>query len=268
MNDLFGQPATAKKPWYSPSRLKLFLECARRYKFQYVDKLPTKPSPHLDLGSNVHSALRDWLRLKPKERNHDNLIEFYRSAWRANMPAFATKTRDELKEWGERGKAMLLRYADALDPALEPIMTERNVHADYGDVVVGGRIDRVDALEDGSLIVVDYKTGKFPGRPQRAKDEDLAAPVYARATSLAFAGAPVTQVQLHYLESGQQLVFEVDEIWQMHKDLAVIEAANAARAAETANEFPARPSVLCGWCDFKGRCPEGKAFLDASPDQH
>ena len=265
MNDLFGQPVTERKPWYSPSRLKLFLECPRRYQHQYVDKLPTQPSAHLDLGSNVHSALRDWLRLKPKERNRENLVEFYRNAWRANRPAFVNKTRDELKEWGERGKAMLLRYADALDPGLEPIMTERNVNADYGDVVVGGRVDRVDALPDGSLVVVDYKTGKFPGRPQRAKDEDLAAPVYARATSVAFAGAPVRQVQLHYLESGQQLVFEVDEMWQLHKDLAVVEAAHAAQEAVRANEFPARPSVLCRWCDFKGRCAEGKAFLD---DQH
>ena len=266
--NLFGEATTEKKPWYSPSRLTTFVQCPRKYQFMHVLKLPGLPSPNLDLGNNVHAALRDWLRLKPKERTRENLIEFYRNAWRGNKKAFERRTRDELKEWGERGKAMLLRYADSLDPALEPIMTERTISADYGDVVLGGRVDRVDALPDGSLIVVDYKTGKFPGRPQRAKDEDLAAPVYSRATSLAFAGAPVQQVQLHYLESGQQLVFEVDEIWQMSKDLAVVEAAHKARDAEKANEFPAQTSVLCGWCDFKDRCPEGKAFLDASPDRH
>lgn len=165
MNDLVAE----KKPWYSPSRLTTFIQCPRKYQYQVVLKLPTAPSPYLDLGNNVHAALKEWLRLPPKERSRDNLIEFYRNAWRQNKKAFERRTRDELRDWGERGKAMLLRYADALDPALEPVMTERNVNADYGDVVIGGRVDRVDALPDGSLIVVDYKTGKFPQRPQRAR---------------------------------------------------------------------------------------------------
>ena len=47
-----------RKPWTSPSRLATFLQCPRKYDFQHVKKLPTKPSPHLDLGSNVHAALR------------------------------------------------------------------------------------------------------------------------------------------------------------------------------------------------------------------
>jgi len=267
VNDLFGQKIE-KKPWYSPSRLKTFLQCSRKYQYMVVLKLPTLPSPHLDLGNNVHAALKDWMRLKPADRNWDKLLELYRAAWRQNKKAFDNRTRDELRDAGEKGKAMLRRFMEETPPDLEPVMTERNVNADYGDVMLGGRVDRVDALEDGSLRVIDYKTGKFPARPQRERDEDLAAPVYARAVSNAFAGAPVREVELLYLDTFQRIVFDVDEIWQAHKDLAVIEAVHAVREAERADVFPARTSVLCGWCDFKGRCPEGKAFLDASPDQH
>lgn len=264
--DLFGQPVeTRKRPWFSPSRLKTFVDCPRRYEYQHVRMLPTAPQPHLDLGSNVHAALRDWLRMKPAQRTWEGLLEFYRAAWRANRPAFAQRTREELREWGETGIRMLRKFADEVDPALEPVAIEKNVNADYGDVVVGGRVDRVDALPNGTLRVIDYKTGKFPRFPARTKEEDLAAAVYARATSVLFAGAPVAEVELHYLEGGERLTFPVDELWQAHKDLAVVSVARAALAAEQENAFPARPSKLCGWCDFRARCPEGKAFLDASP---
>lgn len=264
--DLFGAPLRAeRKPWYSPSRLKTFFDCPRKYEFSVVRKLPTLPSPHFDLGTNVHAALRDWLGLRPSQRTRENLIEFHRAAWRKNRPAFANRSRDELRTWGERGNAMLLRYADAVAPDLEPVMIEKLVSADYGDVVVGGRVDRVDELPDGSLRVIDYKTGKFPKSPARFREEDLAAPVYARATSGAFAGTPVSEVELQYLESGESLVFTIDEAWQAHKDLAVVSAANAVRAAEKSQAFEPRPSRLCEWCDFRQRCPEGKAFLDASP---
>jgi RecB family exonuclease len=264
--DLFGVPlATPRKPWFSPSRLKLFLECPRRYEYQVIQKLPTAPSPHMDLGANVHAALRDWLRLVPGERSWDRLLEFYRAAWRANRPSFERRSREELKEFGERGKRMLERFAEEVAPDLAPVAIEKNVNADYGDVVVGGRVDRVDALPDGSLKVVDYKTGKFPKFPARLREEDLAAPVYARATSALFAGAPVVEVELHYLESGERLSFPVDEAWLAHKDLAVVSAARLVGEAERVKEFPARPSKLCAWCDFRSRCPEGKAFLDASP---
>ena len=266
--DLFGEPTPLpwqRKPWYSPSRLKLFLECPRRYEFQHVQKLPTAPSPHIDLGSNVHAALRDWLRLSPGERTWERLLELYRAAWRKNMPAFERRSREELREFGERGKRMLQRYAEEIPPDLAPVAIERKVQADYGDFIVGGQVDRVDALPDGSLRVIDYKTGKFPKSPSRLREEDFAAPVYARGVSAAFAGAPVVEVELLYLESGEKITFTVDEAWQAHKDVAILESARRVQAAEASSNFPPRPSKLCGWCDFRARCPEGQAFLDASP---
>jgi len=269
--DLFGEPLryeAPKRPWFSPSRLKLYLECPRRYQFQVVQKLPTAPSPHMDLGANVHAALRDWLRLAPKERSWDRLLEFYRAAWRANKPAFDRRSREELQEYGERGKVMLQRFAETVPKDLAPVAIEKNVNADYGELIVGGRVDRVDALEGGALKVVDYKTGKFPKQPARAREEDLAAPVYARGASALFAGAPVVEVEYLYLATGERLSFPVDEAWQAHKDLAVVELARRTAEAEASGEFPATPSRLCAWCDFKARCPEGQAFLDASRQGH
>jgi RecB family exonuclease len=256
---------SGEKPWTSPSRLKTFLDCPKKYEFANVLKLPTLPSPNLDLGNNVHAALRDWMRLAPAARTWDALLAAYRAAWRTNRPAFVRRSREELKEWGERGIGMLRRFADATPPDLVPLATEKWVRADFGEITVGGRVDRLDRGDDGGLVVVDYKTGKFPKDVARTKESDLAAPVYARGAAEAFAGLPVSRVELVYLATMERIVFEVDDAWQAHKDLAVATLAAQAREAERSGTFETRPSRLCGWCDFRARCPEGKAFLDALP---
>jgi putative RecB family exonuclease len=257
----WASPAT-RKPWTSPSRLSTFLQCPRKYDFQHVKKLPTKPSPHLDLGSNVHAALRDWLRLAPAARTWDALLEFYRAAWRQNRPAFATRTRDELRDWGERGKAMLRRFADEVAPDLAPLALEKWVGIDFGDLEVRGKVDRVDPLPDGSLRVVDYKTGRFPRDPARTRADDLAAAVYARGSSTDFVGAPVADVEYLYLDTMERLTFPIDDAWQAQREMAIETLARTALEAEKSGAMPPQPSVLCAWCDFKARCPEGQAFLD------
>jgi hypothetical protein len=117
--DLFGAPVeTPRKPWFSPSRLKTFLDCARRYEYQFLRKYPTAPSKNLDLGNNVHAALRDWLRMPPKQRTPDNLIDAFRASWRLNSKAFANSSREEIKEWGETRQcdALALRRCGPLGP--------------------------------------------------------------------------------------------------------------------------------------------------------
>jgi putative RecB family exonuclease len=253
----------ARKPWTSPSRLATYLQCPRKYDFQVLKKLPTKPSPHLDLGSNVHAALRDWLRLPPPARTWEGLVEFYRAAWRKNMPAFAGRTRDELRDWGERGKAMLRRFADEVAPDLAPLALEKWVGIDFGDIEVRGKVDRIDLLPDGSLRIVDYKTGRFPRDPARARSEDLAAAVYARGSSENFVGAPIADVEYLYLDSMERLTFPMDDAWQAQRETTLATLARNAHEAEKSGEFSPAPGPLCAWCDFNERCPEGRAFLDA-----
>lgn len=262
--DEFAPPAgdAPRRPWTSPSRLSTWQQCPRRYDFQHVQKLPTKPSPHLDLGSNVHAALRDWLRLRPAERTWERLLELYRAAWRDNRPAFRTRSRDELREWGERGIAMLRRFVAQTPPDLEPLAIEKWVGIELDDLDVRGKVDRVDEMPDGRLRIVDYKTGRFPRDPARTREADLAAAVYARGASAAFAGTPVGAVEYLYLETMDVLAFPVDEAWQARKEAALGALAREARDGETRGAFPPRPSKLCAWCDFKERCPEGQAFLD------
>ena len=47
----------------SPSRLLAYLECPRRYRFQYLDRPRPTSRPqraHTSVGIATHNALRDW----------------------------------------------------------------------------------------------------------------------------------------------------------------------------------------------------------------
>ena len=45
-----------------------------------------------------------------------------------------------------------------------PVLAEQSGEAEVAGVSLYGRVDRIDRLPDGSLAIVDYKTGKAPAR--------------------------------------------------------------------------------------------------------
>ena len=54
---------------------------------------------------------------------------------------------------------MLTRFYQTYDPYLIPYSTEKSLEAKIDDVIISGRIDRIDKI-DGGFEVIDYKSGK------------------------------------------------------------------------------------------------------------
>src|SRR5260370_42383260 len=55
----------------TPSRLRAWLDCPRRYRMTYLDRPPPSKGPpwaHNSLGASVHNALANWWRLPRGER--------------------------------------------------------------------------------------------------------------------------------------------------------------------------------------------------------
>ena len=66
---------------YSYSKLQTYEQCALRYKFKYIDKIPVEIEETIEgfLGKCVHSALDFLYKEKMQERliNINVLIDFY-----------------------------------------------------------------------------------------------------------------------------------------------------------------------------------------------
>jgi putative RecB family exonuclease len=106
---------------------------------------------------------------------------------------------------------------------------------------------------DGSMRVVDYKTGRAPGAGFEAKA--LFQMRFYALVLWRLRGLIPRLLQLVYLGSGEVLRYEPDEA-----DLRATERKVRAlwdaitRAAET-GDWRASPSKLCEWCDHRERCP-------------
>jgi RecB family exonuclease len=250
----------------TPTRLSTWLDCPRRYRMSYLDRpAPAKGPPwaHNSLGASVHNALAGWWRLPRQRRTVAAAGELLEQGWIDE--GFAGQAQSA--RCRRRARAMVEAYVTVLDPATEPIGVERTVATRTELIAVSGRIDRLDDRRgpDGSaeLVVVDYKTGRHLLTADDARTS-LPLALYALAAERVMR-RPCRRVELHHLPTGRVLAWEhtPESLARQLRRAEDIAAECAAadelfRAGADGDEvFPPRPGPACGWCDFRGCCPEG-----------
>ena len=262
----------------TPSRLRSWLDCPRRYRMTYLDRpSPPKGPPwaHNSFGASVHNALAGWWRLSRDERTKEASGRLLESGWISEGYADGVQSVKYLA----RAKIMVERYVAGLDPDVEPIGVERVVATKTELIAVSGRIDRLDDRRlppdpDGEgerrreLVVVDYKTGRGTLTVDDARSS-LALALYALAAGRVLRRR-CAKVELHHLPTEQVVSWEhtkesMDRQLRRAEDIAgeCARADEEYKAGQQVDEiFPPQPGMWCGWCDFRAQCPQGRA---ASP---
>jgi RecB family exonuclease len=256
----------------SPTRLVTYLDCPRRYRHTYLDRPPPPKGPpwaHNSVGASVHTALAAWWRLPARQRTVAAAGDLLERQW-LDLGFRDDQQRDLHRA---RARAMVEEYAAGLDPHDEPVGVERVVSTTTPHAVLTGRVDRVDE-RSGDLVVVDYKTGRHVLTVDDAR-ASMALAVYAVAAARTLRRR-CTRVELHHLPTRSVVVWEHDEeSLQRHlrrADTLAVEVSSADEAfrgglsdGQLDRLFPARPSALCGWCDFNRVCAAGSAMRSALP---
>ncbi len=234
----------------SPFKLRMFETCPRQYKFTYVDDLAKeykKPKPYLTMGAHVHNALKDFYeQLDLESRTYEELEKILRRRWTENRKGFSDK--DDEAKWGTKALNMLRLFVHRMDVSVDPAMLE-----DYYDVELDeslkliGRIDRADELEDGSLHVIDYKTGKFD--PEDVSDLQLI--LYALIVS-ANQKKPVTKASYLYLQTWDWHTIDVGQDEAEH---AVEMVKEQVEKIKQESEFAPQVNKYCKNCDYLSICP-------------
>jgi putative RecB family exonuclease len=237
----------------SPSALERYRFCPRLYRFLYIDGLwrLSRSSASQAFGTSVHAALREFYRLPVGRRSLRMLLELFRRGWVRD----GYRDKEERERERERGVEALRAWYGRADTTVVPHATELGLQATWGDVVLKGRLDRIDA-DPGSgqgLVVVDYKTGRRPVSQETA-DADEALTIYAALVERRL-GRPVTRLVLDYVVAGEQVVTErPPEVLRRRLD-DVLATAATLRADR---EFRPRTGPWCAGCDLLRRCPEGQ----------
>jgi RecB family exonuclease len=146
-------------------------------------------------------------------------------------------------------------------PTPEVLHTEEWFEVQVAGTKVAGRIDRMDRAADGSVAIVDYKTGK--ARSQEDADESLQLSIYAMAAHEKW-GYRVGGLLFHNLE-GNVPVFSKRTEFQLEG--ARERVLDVARGVAAGN-FEPKVGRHCNFCAFRGLCPaQEKRIPNLYPNQ-
>ncbi len=232
----------------SHSSMYLFNECPRKYKFKYVDRIPEKPRHFFSFGSSVHAALEFFYGVKSLPApSLEQLLAAYKEHW----ISAGYKDPAQEQQYFEDGKQILISFHQkhVRDFAL-PYFVEYSFNFSVEGVPVTGKVDRIDKLEDGTLSIVDYKTGKALAKGRVQTDGQLT--MYQLACEQLL-GAKVSRLAFYHLPSLTQQAVERHDDGLVDGLKRRITATAEAIVSEKFDPTP--DESKCRWCDYKPICP-------------
>ena len=260
----------------SYSKMSMYIQCPRRYRLCYLDRVGVKPQGFFSIGSTIHNTLELFYKIKPKkgEPSLEELLCLYSQCW----ISLGYKSEKEEQEYFESGKQWLINYYNKFVKGqyIPAYATE-----DYFEIPIGknkhvmiGYIDRVQRNLDGSFEILDYKTDPKI-REQQEVDNDLQLTIYywalrnkgieAKRLGLIFIRfneiVYTTRTQKD-IESLDVYVEEVaDSMWLSGEKYMKLkqeyESLGKLLPEEKIEEiFPSKINKYCGGCDYLRGCPK------------
>jgi DNA helicase-2/ATP-dependent DNA helicase PcrA len=210
-----GQPIHVD--YLSYSQIETFQTCPLHYKLKYIYKLPTPPSASQSFGTAMHATLKNFYEAVSagKKPTDKLLFGLLKDNW--IKEGYSDKKHEH--DFFEKGKLYLSGFLregfnrKVLPAVMEqsfvlPLNNESRIKNHGGILKIGGKIDRVDILPDGTIEIIDYKTGAtIP--TQRDVDKNLQLSFYALAASKIptepFGKAPEKiKLSLYFLDQQQK----------------------------------------------------------------
>ena len=246
----------------SPSRAGDFMTCPLLYRFRTIDRLPEQPSPDAVRGTLVHKVLEDLFDLPAEHRTPERAAALLEPSWSSLTVAepgladiFEGEAGVDRDTWWASCRTVLDRYFTLEDPTrLEP--AERELYVEWlleSKLLLRGFVDRVDVAPDGSIRVVDYKTGRAPGPAYEAKA--LFQMKFYGLVLWRTRGVVPAMLQLVYLGSGEVLRYVPDEHDLLATERKVQAVWEAIRRATDEQDWRPNRTSLCSWCSHQALCP-------------
>ncbi len=247
---------------FSFSQLAAFSNCPLQYKFAFVLKIPVPTDKaSLIFGRVLHNVLNEFLEplldskkafqdslfgeVKKVDLDNKKLLDIYERRWQDD--GYASK--EERSKYHKKGQEILNNFWQRwlTEETPEVLFLEKSFTFKIGDGVIKGAIDRVDRLSDGSLEIIDYKTGNPKEKLEYADKRQL---ILYKIFLEEFFGTQVSLLSYYYLEGGYKTSFVAKDKDVEKLRLEVLEEIAAIKKGK----FPPNPTELCKYCDFRDIC--------------
>ncbi|MFO0702713.1 MAG: UvrD-helicase domain-containing protein [Candidatus Andersenbacteria bacterium] len=240
---------------FSYTQLVAFETCPLQYKFAHLYKIPSLGSAAFSYGKSLHAALAAFhAEIKPGQPapTQDRLLQLLEEHW-INEWYTSHKHEQDRKAAARTALERYYRGHTTNGATLKPsLWIEQDFTLKLGPYRLIGRMDRADELPDGTLEIIDYKTGSLK-EPDKLKKSDQLA-IYALAARQVY-GKTASKLTWYYLDEGTTITTE-----RTPAQLAELESTLQEKiAAIVASDYAPTPSFSCKFCDFRKICEAGQA---------
>lgn len=252
------------------SQIAAFTTCPMQYKYAHILRVPTFGRYSLSFGKSMHNTLQKFLE-QIRNQQIATQVSLFGSdvSGRIEVPSLPelldTFDQNFIDEWYESAEqredyrqqgrdSLRLFHAEISRHIPKVFGLEQGFTLKLGDVLVKGRIDRIDETDDGGLEVIDYKTGNPKTKLEWEDKRQLV--LYAVALEQCLPNPkPVKKLTYYYLTNNQAVSFEpTDKDRQKLIDQVLETVQRIAKSDFTPEPDP----MKCKYCDFKDICPAFK----------
>lgn len=250
------------KPSLSPSKLSTYLACPVKYLMTHVSakgKWYVKAKSCYSFGASLHRVL---------ERFHDSAdtgVETTHEALAALEESWLDagfSSADEMADAYGEGKAIIAQYIEEHQiprAGVNTLHVEKLLKLDMGDFMLVGRLDRIDEHADGTIEVIDYKSGR-----ESVTSDDVAADIamgcYQLLLQAHYPDRPV-RATIVCLRSGEQASHSMSAEEREEFRFALNELGRQILSHNLDEMTPTYKS-LCERCDFLAPCSKNYEFAE------
>ncbi|TAK04641.1 PD-(D/E)XK nuclease family protein [Patescibacteria group bacterium] len=242
-----------------------FEKCPLQYKYEHLLRIPKRGNENQSFGQSVHGTLQEAFERYRARTSASTPTLFDQAPAAVKKPFGEIVSTEELletyrerfvDEWYasaeartkryETGRKALMSYAKRIaEQTFELAGIEVGFTLKFGETVVKGRIDRIDRLPDGTVQIIDYKTGKAKEDPDR--DQLL---IYQLA-ALRVLNLKPSKLTYHYLEGDSEFTF-----LGTNEELSECEGRIEGLIGKmrTSDFHPTPGPQVCKFCDFREIC--------------
>ena len=251
-------PASDLSAKLSASAVQTYETCPLQFKLEREWKIPGEVPAAMQYGGVIHRVLLafyDSVRaLRPM--TDEAVLQFFRD----ELAAASIQDRYQHDLYCEQGVLQLQDFLAGFRraPAPKVLHTEEFFDVKVGEIKVVGRIDRIDEVAGGGVVITDYKTGK--AQSQEDSDESLQLSIYALAAREKW-GYRADHLVLYNLEGNSPVVTRRNDFQLNEARSRVTQVAGNIAAGK----FDPKPGFYCRFCAYRNLCPATEKRLQEPP---
>ena len=244
----------------SASAVESYERCPLQFKLEREWRIPGEVPAAMQYGASIHRVLRTYYdairfgRPKPEEE----LVQLFLD----DLAEARIEDPYQHDLYQSQGVQQLRDFLAAAQRRPQPnvIHTEEKFEVRMGEATVVGRVDRIDEVGCGHVVIVDYKTGK--PRSQEDADESLQLSIYAIAARERW-GYEADRLVFYNLEDNTAISTTRSGLQLQEAKMKVEDVATKIAAGE----FEAKTGFHCTFCAYRNLCPATEKPVYIAPSK-